>query len=395
MKRIRVIALFLVLITLFLAACATPAAVMPSVNAPQAHPSPVTTDKTTSKHDDAEALGNRDTRLTVYFLDVGQADAALVVCDGETMLIDGGNAADSDFIYAFLRNHGISHLNYIVATHAHEDHVGGLSGALNYATVDVALCPVTSYESRAFESFLKYLDKQGITITVPKPNDRFKLGSADVVVLGPIYESNAPNNTSIVLKITHKAINFLFTGDAEREEEHDILDAGYDISSTVLKVGHHGSDTSTTYPFLREIMPDYAVISCGKNNSYGHPHEATLSKLRDADVKVFRTDMQGTITCVSDGTAITFTTERNADIQTNPTVVEEVDAPMLSNPDAAATPTLPPPPLAEGIYIGNINSRMFHVISCNSLPVEKNRVYFDTRKEAAAAGYVPCKLCNP
>jgi len=137
--------------------------------------------------------------FTVYFIDVGQADSALIVCDGETMLIDGGNTADSDLIYTFLKNHGVSHLDYIVATHAHEDHVGGLAGALNFATVDIALCPVKEYSSKAFGNFVKYLGEQGKSITVPKHGDTFKLGSADVKVVGPINPSDEPNNTSIVL----------------------------------------------------------------------------------------------------------------------------------------------------------------------------------------------------
>ena len=311
--------------------------------------------------------------FTVYFIDVGQAESALVVCDGQTMLIDGGNAADSNLIYAFLKNHDISYLDYIVATHAHEDHVGGLAGALNYAKAGVALSPVAEYDSRAFNSFVKYLDEQGVSITVPEAGDSFKLGGADVLVAGPTRRHDELNNTSIVLKISYGETSFLFTGDAEREAEQDILEAGYDLFATVLQVGHHGSDTSTTYPFLREIMPRYAVISCGEGNSYGHPHENTLSRLRDADVILYRTDMQGTITCVSSGTDVSFSVERNADARTNPL---ELDEPDVS-------------------YIGNINSMKFHRVTCSGLPQEKNRVLFDSRDEAIDGGYEPCGTCKP
>ena len=314
-----------------------------------------------------------DGALTVYFIDVGQADSALVLCDGGAMLIDGGNVEDSSLLYAFLKEHNISHLDYIVATHAHEDHVGGLTGALNYATVGIALCPVTGYDSRAFGNFVKYLNEQGVEITVPRFDDTFKLGGAVVTVLAPVKPSDEPNNTSIVLHIKYGETTFLFTGDAEREEEADILDMGYDISSTVLKVGHHGSDTSTSYPFLREIMPEYAVISCGTDNSYGHPHDGTMSRLRDADVTVFRTDMQGTITCVSDGVDVNFSTERTAVSPTNPTA--EV--------------------LPEEYYVGNRNSLKFHRSACSGLPQEKNSVIFNTRQEAETLGYAPCGICKP
>ena len=318
----------------------------------------------------------------VHFIDVGQGDAALVLCDGEAMLIDGGEASESSKIYSYLKTNGIDYLDYIVATHAHSDHIGGLSGALNYAKVGTALCPVTSYDSKTFDSFVKYLDKQGVSITVPSSGDTFMLGSASVQILGPQKEYDDPNDTSIVMKIVYGEASFLFTGDAERTAEADILDAGYDLSSTVLKVGHHGSDTSTSYPFLREIMPEYAVIQVGEDNSYGHPTEDTLSRLRDADVKVYRNDLQGTIICVSDGNSVSFTTEKNESAQTNPTVV---------------APVVPDDEDHEGVgeYIGNKNSKKFHLPTCKNLPAEKNRVYLSSRDEAIQNGFDPCGNCNP
>ena len=328
-------------------------------------------------------LSSDSSELTVYFIDVGQAHSTLFVSDGVAMLVDGGNPSDSSLIYTFLRDRGITHLDYIVATHAHEDHVGGLAGALNYATAGVAFSPVTSFDSRAFNSFVRYLDVQGVSITVPTHGDTFQLGGADVLVLSPIRESSNHNNMSIVMKITHGDVSFIITGDAEREAEQDILDAGYDISATVLLVGHHGSETSTTYPFLREVMPQYAVISCGRNNQYGHPHENTLSRLRDADVILYRTDMQGDITAVSDGKTVTFTVERNAGIQTNPTAHEDAQPPPTVQADND-----------EG-YIGNMNSLVFHSTSCSNLPADQNQIYFDTRDKAVGAGKRPCGNCNP
>jgi len=309
--------------------------------------------------------------LTVYFLDVGQADSALVVCDGAAMLIDGGNAADSSLVYAFLKERGVTHLDVIVATHRHEDHVGGLSGALNFATVGVAYCPVAEYDSKAFSSFVRYLGEQGKAITAPRPGDVFALGGAGVEIVAPVREYDNPNNASIVLKLTYGEVSFLFTGDCERESEADILDAGYDVSATVLKVAHHGSDTSTSYPFLREVMPEFAVISVGANNQYGHPSDDTLSRLRDADVVLFRTDLQGTITATSDGKAIVFEVERNAGAITNPTQTAD----------------------SFEYYIGNVNTRKLHSPACNSLPDEKNRAYFDTVDEALADGYEAHSVC--
>ena len=213
----------------------------------------------------------QNSSFEVHYIDVGQADAALVLCDGHAMLIDGGNSADSSLIYAYLKHRSITFLDYIVCTHAHEDHVGGLAGALNYASVGTSFAPVAEYDTKAFQNFTKYLSNSGVSITIPNHGDTFDLGTAKCQIIGPVYPTDEPNNTSIVIKITFGETSFLFTGDAETEEERSIIDQGYDISCTVLKVGHHGSDTSTSYLWLRESSPDYAIISVGADNSYGHP----------------------------------------------------------------------------------------------------------------------------
>ncbi len=252
-----------------------------------------------------------NSRFEVHYIDVGQADAALVECDGESMLIDGGNVADSSLIASYLKQEDIDSLDYVVCTHAHEDHVGGLSGALSVADADNVWAPETEAKSRAYTNFKKKALERVDEIEHPKPGDVIKLGSSRAEVLGPVNEDKDNlNNTSIVLKITYGSTSFLFTGDAGRDEEADILKTGANLKSTVLKVGHHGSSTSTSYPFLREVMPQYAVISCEKGNSYGHPHKETLSRLNDAEVQIYRTDQNGTIVMTSDGNNVTVFTEK-------------------------------------------------------------------------------------
>lgn len=331
----------------------------------------------------------QNSSFEVHYIDVGQADAALVLCDGHAMLIDGGNSADSSLIYAYLKQRNITFLDYIVCTHAHEDHVGGLAGALNYASVGTAFAPVAEYDTKAFQNFTKYLSNSGVSITIPNHGDTFDLGTAKCQIIGPVYPTDEPNNTSIVIKITFGETSFLFTGDAETEEERSIIDQGYDISCTVLKVGHHGSDTSTSYLWLRESSPDYAIISVGADNSYGHPTEATLSKLRDADVKTFRTDMQGHVVCISDGKSVSFSVERNPEANT---LIGAGNGGNHTNEEPDD------PSSTEASYILNTNTKKFHYPNCSSVDQmsDKNKQEVtSSRDEIIDQGYSPCGRCNP
>lgn len=305
--------------------------------------------------------------LEVHYIDVGQADCILLQCDGSNMLIDGGNVDDSDLVVSYLLEQNVEALDYVVNTHAHEDHVGGLAGVLAVFETKEIWCPVREYSTKCFSDFLKYADQQRQDLICPEPGTSCSLGGAEITVLGPVGDDYDTNNTSLVLRVDYGATSFLFTGDAETVSEDDILDAGYDVSATVLKVGHHGSSTSTGYRWLREVHPEFAVISCGTGNSYGHPHEEVLSRLRDADVMLYRTDMQGHIVCTSDGERVTFRTEKEAAV-TNPTQKTEN-------------------------FIGNKNSLVFHRDTCSGLPKEQNRVFFDSYEDAVEAGFSPCGRC--
>ena len=252
-----------------------------------------------------------NSNFEVHFIDVGQADSALIECDGETMMIDGGNVADSNVVAAYLKKEDVTELNYVVCSHAHEDHVGGLSGALSVTKADNIYAPKTEANTKAYKNFKKKAKEQNVETKHPNVGDEIQLGSSTVEFLGPVDENGKDlNSTSIVLKITYGNTSFLFTGDAESDEEEEILNSGADLKSTVLKVGHRGSRTSTSYPFLREVMPQYAVISVEKGNSYGHPNEETLSKISDAGLEVYRTDESGDIVMTSDGNSINIVTAK-------------------------------------------------------------------------------------
>lgn len=339
---------------------------------------------------DSSTPDTSDGKITIHFIDVGQADCSLIMCNGMAMLIDGGNAADSDLVFTYLSRLGIKYLDYIVLTHAHEDHVGGLSGALAYAKAGTALSPVTDYDSKAFRNFTTALERQGVDLVVPQPGYSFSLGDAEVTVLGPVSDCDEPNNTSIVLRIVFGEISFLFTGDAEREEEAEILSSGAELSADILKVGHHGSDTSTSYPFLREVMPQVAVISVGKNNSYSHPDESVLSRLSDAGATTLRTDEQGDIICESDGRTFEL---RNGNGKT------------LYSGDGNGTADIPEQSYDEsdgsgntGLYILNTSTKKIHLPDCRSavtISPENRKEYTGTIDELLAMGYSPCGNCHP
>ena len=310
--------------------------------------------------------------LYVHFIDVGQADCALLECGGEYMLIDGGNRDDGQLVVSYLEQQGVEALSAVVCTHAHEDHVGGLPSVLAVYPTKAVYAPTRTYASKVFDDFVYYTDQQGLEITIPAPGDEWTLGEARITVLGPVQSYAETNNTSIVLRVDYGENALLFTGDMETEAENDMLDywgSRVDWNVDVLKVGHHGSNTSTGYRFLYEAAPAYGVISVGAGNAYGHPHKEPMSRLRDAGVTVLRTDALGHVITVSDGKEITFTW---ANQSAQPENVEPGEA---------------------VIYIGNKNSGKVHTPDCANLPAEKNRVEFDSYQAAIEAGYTPCGSC--
>ena len=312
--------------------------------------------------------------LTVHFIDVGQADCALLECDGEYMIIDGGNREDGQLVVTYLEQQGVQELSAVVCTHAHEDHVGGLPSVLAVYPTAAVYAPTRTYSSNVFDDFMYYADQQRLEVTIPAPGDAFTLGTANVTVLGPTQSYAETNDTSIILRVDYGETSFLFTGDMEVSAENDMLDYWDDpdlFHVDVLKVGHHGSDTSTGYRFLYEVNPTYGVISVGAGNSYGHPHDEPMSRLNDAGVTVLRTDHLGHIIAYSDGTEVSFTWEN-----------------QNANPDNAE-----PAESVSQTYIGNKNSQKFHTTDCSNLPSEKNRVEFHSYEEAIDAGYTPCGSC--
>lgn len=256
-----------------------------------------------------------DGATSVYFIDVGQGDCELIrTPDGQNILIDAGANATGDALVAYLRNLGVEQIDSLIATHPHEDHIGGMDEVVDAFPIGEVYLPKAAESqtptTRTYERLLNAIASKGLQIT-PGRAGMTILGENGVKLefLAPNSDSYAGlNSYSIVAKLTCGQKSFLFTGDAEADSEQEMVDAGYNLRSDVLKCGHHGSSTSTSPAFLRAVNPSYAVISCGVDNDYGHPHRETMEKLNKANVEVYRTDKQDTILAVCDGTNITFET---------------------------------------------------------------------------------------
>ncbi|KYH35993.1 hydroxyacylglutathione hydrolase [Clostridium tepidiprofundi DSM 19306] len=249
--------------------------------------------------------------LKVHFIDVGQADSILIEQDKHFMLIDAGNNADSTLVVNYLKQQGVSKLDYLIGTHPHEDHIGGLDAVINTFNIGKVLMPKKVSTTKTYKDVILAIKNKGLKITVPVPGATYKLGAAEWTILAPGKDEDyeKTNNYSIVQKLRFGNTSFIFTGDAEDISEREILARKYDLKADVLKIGHHGSKTSTTKEFLVAVDPKYAVISCGKNNDYGFPHKTTMDKLKNRGITVYRTDECGTIVCTSNGKNISFDTK--------------------------------------------------------------------------------------
>lgn len=252
-------------------------------------------DSTKSDKIDAKVKEN----FSVSFIDVGQADSVLIRNGNYNMLIDAGNNEDGEKLVNYFKSLGIEEFTYVFATHPHEDHIGGMDDIINNFKIDNYYMSNKLSTTKTFMDVLDALDGRNLKYTVPNKGDTLKLGDANIKVIYPGDDKSNINDSSIVLKITYGKNSFLLTGDATSNVERKIYNE--DIKSDVLKVAHHGSSYSSTDVFLDKVKPYYAVISVGKNNIYNHPSNKTLEKLNKRNIKVYRTDLDGTIVFISDG----------------------------------------------------------------------------------------------
>lgn len=246
--------------------------------------------------------------MQVQFIDVGQGDSTLIECDGEYMLIDAGPNDQGLELWDYLQKQGATHLKYAVGTHPDADHIGGLDVILYRCDVDTVMMPDVSNDTRTYDDVVQTIFNKNLKRISPSVGSTYTLGTATFTIVAPNkdYGTDDTNDWSIGILLQNGNDRFLFVGDAEKEAEHDMVMNGIDLHADVYKVAHHGSSTGTTQEFLDSVNPSYAVISCGKGNKYGHPHEQVLRRLKEAGVKVFRTDEQGTVIAYSSGNGITW-----------------------------------------------------------------------------------------
>jgi len=317
-------------------------------------------------------------QIKVHFIDVGQADSIYIqLPDHNDILIDGGNVGDGQTVINYLKSQGVDDIELMIATHPHEDHIGGLPAVMGAFKVDEIIDSGEPATTKIYSTYSASAKAEGCT-WIADNYQNFTYGQDTFQILTGNQTWQEVNDYSVVSRLDCGNIEFLFEGDAETPVENILTG---EISANILKVGHHGSTSSSSASFLSRVKPQVAVISVGTGNTYGHPAAVTLTKLQTAGATIYRTDLNGNIVVTTDGNTYTISTDKNMPV-TAATIV---------------SPAPTQPAQSIGVYVGSIKSDKYHYPSCTYAMkiLSENEIWFASEAEALAAGYVPCGVCKP
>lgn len=357
----------------------------------------------TTPEAETEQMPLLPSEMKVHFIDVGQGDATLIQSGDAAMLIDAGDDTKGTLLQNYLQKQGVTKLDYLILTHPDADHIGGAPVIVTKFEVDRVFMSNFEKDNKTYRKLIQALDDKRLSFETPAAGSRYRLGDAEVTILAPVKEYENPNNASIALIVYNGENSFLFTGDAKEEAENDLLTQNTSVRADVYQAGHHGSRTSSSIAFMQAVNPAYAVISCKEGNSYGHPHAQTMNRFRERGMKVFRTDEQGSIIAVSDGSEITWNCAPSESWQAGEPVgsaaikeqAEKQQSNTPENGNTTAATIEQKTDNTELTYVLNVRTMKFHRPDCGSLPTTNRSDSSQGREEIMAQGYEPCKRCNP
>lgn len=362
------------------------------------------------EHNNSNQIGIEESDkslLMVHFIDVGQGDAILIQNGDHAMIIDGGNNNDGELVSSYIKKQNIESFDYVIGTHPHEDHIGGLDVVINNYNVDQIFLPSYIMPTDTYEDLLVAIKNNNLSITKPVVGAEYNLGDAKFVIIAPNKEDYGDNvnNYSIGIKLMHGNISFVMVGDAEIKSEEDMIRNGIDLEADVLKINHHGASTSNSFNFLKAVDPIYGIISVGKDNKYGHPSSNVVTSLLEDDVQIYRTDEMGTIIVTSNGKNISFKCEKsNAlsdDLSESTSIKEDDTNSSRVSEDIDKTPNTTYDVIKGisedsnvakmNIYITETGTN-YHLEDCRYL--KKSKVLISL-EESKKQGYSPCSVCKP
>jgi len=331
-----------------------------------------------------------DLEMTLHFLDVGQGLSILVQSNGENLLYDGGDKHTSSFLVAYLKEQGVTTIDYLISSHYDADHLAGLIGCLHAFDVKNVIGSDYTHNSNLYRSFLSAVEDNGLEVQYPTVGSEFLFGAGKFTILSAATDKGSSNENSVAIMIENGENRFLFTGDADHKTEQAMLNTGIDLNADVLSLGHHGSATSTSYDFLQAVVPAYAVISCGANNQYGHPDKDIMEKLEVMEIDVFRSDMQGTVVVTSNGIDLQWNAKPSNDYSAG----NENDTgtqPAKDTRQDTATMQTPLEPDSTMVWKSNSGARYHAIPNCGRMnPDNATQV---TPEQAQSSGLEECGIC--